>query len=321
MTSADVTGRLVGKRFAVDVFRRLMDEGVPLSSCVLGWDMDQWPGPVQAYTGHHTGWHDVRLVPDLDTLRPAAWLEATAICVADFVEMGRDDLVEVAPRTILRRQVERFSERPGSSPWSRANSSSPSTAAPTTTPGPNGYETLGPDHARARRLHGAGRRPARGRSSREPARGARRLEPGSLDQPGGVGARPVGDQPGVPTGARDGRPPHPVQARDARPRGRERHGRDVHGEAVRRHHRLVMSSAPIPAGCRRSARVRSRSRPGTTLAAAAACGGRRGARSGVRTDALVRAHDQLLPPRPRGRVLRQRAQLGVSTAAWSRAGY
>jgi glutamine synthetase len=77
-----------------------------LSSCVLGWDLDQWPGPSQAYTGHHTGWHDVRLVPDLSTLRPAAWLERTAICVADFAEL-HGDLVEVAPRTILRRQVER----------------------------------------------------------------------------------------------------------------------------------------------------------------------------------------------------------------------
>ncbi|CAN5767945.1 glutamine synthetase family protein [soil metagenome] len=108
VTSADVTGRLVGKRLPVDVFHRQLDEGVPLSSCVLGWDLDQWPGPQQRYTGHHTGWHDVRLVPDLGTLRPAAWLDATAICVADFVEMGRDDLVEIAPRSILRRQVERL---------------------------------------------------------------------------------------------------------------------------------------------------------------------------------------------------------------------
>ena len=93
------------------MFRRLEDEGIALSSCVLGWDVDQWPGPVQEYTGHHTGWHDVRLVPDLSTLRPAAWLERTAIVVADFVELGSDTLVEVAPRTVLRRQVERFAER------------------------------------------------------------------------------------------------------------------------------------------------------------------------------------------------------------------
>ena len=106
VTSADVTGRLVGKRFSPEVFERLLDEGVALSSCVLGWDLDQWPGPQQVYTGHHTGWHDVRLVPDLATLRPAAWLDRTAICVADFVEMEGDEQVAVAPRTILRRQIE-----------------------------------------------------------------------------------------------------------------------------------------------------------------------------------------------------------------------
>ncbi len=107
VTSADVTGRLVGKRFSPEVFRTLVDDGVALSSCVLGWDLDQWPGPTQAYTGHHTGWHDVRLVPDLATLRPAAWLDRTAICMADFVELARDDLVPVAPRTILRREMDR----------------------------------------------------------------------------------------------------------------------------------------------------------------------------------------------------------------------
>lgn len=110
VTSADVTGRLVGKRFAPETFLRLLHEGVPLSSCVLGWDLDQWPGPMQEYTGHHTGWHDVRLVPDLGTLRPAAWLDRTAVCVADFVDLGSEDLVAVAPRTILRRQVERLAE-------------------------------------------------------------------------------------------------------------------------------------------------------------------------------------------------------------------
>ena len=78
------------------MFRRVVNEGIPLSSCVLGWDVDQWPGPVQEYTGHHTGWHDVRLVPDLGTLRPAAWLERTAICLADFVEMRSDELAPVA---------------------------------------------------------------------------------------------------------------------------------------------------------------------------------------------------------------------------------
>ena len=116
VTSADVSGRPVGKRFSTEVFRRLLDEGVALSSCVLGWDVDQWPGPAQEYTGHQTGWHDVRLLPDPATLRPAAWLDRTAICIADFVEMGFDELVAVAPRTILRRQIERLAEGTGLRP-------------------------------------------------------------------------------------------------------------------------------------------------------------------------------------------------------------
>jgi glutamine synthetase len=106
VTSADVSGRPVGKRVPTEVFRRIADHGIALSSCVLGWDVDQWPGPAQEYTGHHTGWHDVRLVPDAATLRPAAWLERTAVCIADFVELGSEALVEVAPRTVLRRQLE-----------------------------------------------------------------------------------------------------------------------------------------------------------------------------------------------------------------------
>lgn len=146
VTSADVTGRLVGKRFSLDVFRRLIHDGVPLSSCVLGWDLDQWPGPTQSYTGYHTGWHDVRLVPDLSTLRPAAWLESTAICIADFVEMGRDDLVDVAPRTILRRQVERL-EAEGYSPRVASELEFSLYRGTYDDARRNGYETLAPTTA------------------------------------------------------------------------------------------------------------------------------------------------------------------------------
>ena len=38
------------------------------------------------FAGAHTGWHDFPLVPDLATLRRAAWLENTAICLADCVD-------------------------------------------------------------------------------------------------------------------------------------------------------------------------------------------------------------------------------------------
>ena len=250
VTSADVTGRLVGKRFGAELFGRLMDEGVPLSSCVLGWDLDQWPGPEQAYTGHHTGWHDVRLVPDLATLRPAAWLEATAICVADFVEMGRDESVEVAPRTILRRQVERFAAA-GFTPQVASELEFSLYRGTDDEARADGYETLRPTTmARADYTVQAGDRYEGFFSQVRDVLARSNLGPWTSQV--GMGVGPVGDQPGISARAGDGRPPHPVQARDARSRGGEPHGGDVHGEAVRRYHRVVVPPAPVLGGrCRR----------------------------------------------------------------------
>src|SRR2546430_16442779 len=66
-------------------------------------------GPVLGYrfASWERGYGDVRCVPDLSTLRRATWLEHTAIVLCDVVEEERDALVAVAPRAILKRQVER----------------------------------------------------------------------------------------------------------------------------------------------------------------------------------------------------------------------
>ena len=94
VTSADVTGRPVGNRVSVGVFRRVVHEGIPLSSCVLGWDVDQWPGPVQEYTGHHTGWHDVRLVPEY---LPTGIEDGRAVAADDGGERGRIPAAQERP--------------------------------------------------------------------------------------------------------------------------------------------------------------------------------------------------------------------------------
>ena len=53
------------------------------------------------------GYGDFHLVPDLGTLRVASWLEKTALVLCD-VEDERDatSYVAVAPRSMLRRQVD-----------------------------------------------------------------------------------------------------------------------------------------------------------------------------------------------------------------------
>ena len=154
------------------------------------------------------------------------------------------------------------SPRPASCRRSPASSSSRSIAARTTRAASNGYETLPPHDARARRLHDPGGRPARGLLRRRP-RVARGLEPRPVDQPGRVGPGPVGDQPRVPARARDGRPAHPVQARDARPGRGGRDGRDVHGQAVRGHDRVLVPPAPVARRRRGRERVPRRGRPRT----------------------------------------------------------
>jgi glutamine synthetase len=79
--------------------------------------MEMDPTPGYRFASWDTGYGDLHLVPDLATLRRAAWLERSAIVLCDAL---RDEKpVAVAPRQILRRQLERakalgFEARTGS---------------------------------------------------------------------------------------------------------------------------------------------------------------------------------------------------------------
>ena len=109
----DVQGRLAGRRLTVDAFRRAADRGVDMCTAAFSWDIAQDPmGMIGRldWAGFHTGWHDIRLEADLSTLRPAAWLDGTAICLADVVVEGDGSPVAVAPRSILRRQVDALAD-------------------------------------------------------------------------------------------------------------------------------------------------------------------------------------------------------------------
>jgi glutamine synthetase len=105
----DMYGRLTGKRLPRRRFKEVQSEGLHVCTCVYAWDFAQELGKLKVdYAGDHTGWHDFRLIPDMATLRRAAWLEGTAIVLADSVDEHSDSLVHVAPRTVLRRTVERL---------------------------------------------------------------------------------------------------------------------------------------------------------------------------------------------------------------------
>jgi glutamine synthetase len=108
----DPYGRLVGKRITGHFFLdEIADGGMHVCDYLLACDMEMDPTPGYAFTSWESGYGDLKAVPDLDTLRVADWLDRTAVVICDARSEDDDALVEVAPRTILRRQVERAAER------------------------------------------------------------------------------------------------------------------------------------------------------------------------------------------------------------------
>ncbi|NNF63351.1 MAG: glutamine synthetase [Acidimicrobiia bacterium] len=111
MAFTDHYGRLVGKRFDGHFF---LDEGVSAGthSCnyLLTVDMEMEPMAGFAYASWEQGYGDFHLVPDLNTLRRAAWLPGTALVLCDLVDVETHAPVSVAPRSILRRQLDRAAD-------------------------------------------------------------------------------------------------------------------------------------------------------------------------------------------------------------------
>lgn len=104
----DHYGRFMGKRFDAEFFLEdAAKYGAHGCNYLLTTDMEMEPVPGYKYANWGLGYGDFHLVPDLATLRLASWLEKTAMVVCDVKEEESDNLVSVAPRTILRRQIEK----------------------------------------------------------------------------------------------------------------------------------------------------------------------------------------------------------------------
>jgi glutamine synthetase len=89
---------------------------------LLACDMEMDPTPGYSFTNWETGYGDLHAVPDLATLRRAAWLEGHAIVLCDAFPSGGAP-VEVSPRRILQRQLERLAERGLVARWAASSSS------------------------------------------------------------------------------------------------------------------------------------------------------------------------------------------------------
>src|SRR6187401_558310 len=78
----DTWGIFVGRRMPTAAFLRSVERGISWPNAPLAWnirgDIDAVP-----YTNADTGFPNMHVVPDLSSLRMAAWADRTAFCMLD----------------------------------------------------------------------------------------------------------------------------------------------------------------------------------------------------------------------------------------------
>jgi glutamine synthetase len=104
----DGYGRLLGKRIVGRHFvDHVLEEGVHACVYLFTVDMEMEPLPGFKLTSWERGYGDMKLVPDLATLRVIPWLPKTALVFCDVYGEEDGEPIEEAPRWVLKRQVER----------------------------------------------------------------------------------------------------------------------------------------------------------------------------------------------------------------------
>ena len=103
----DGYGRLMGKRLTARHFlEHALDDGVHACIYLFTVDMEMEPLPGFTLTSWERGYGDMKMVPDMVTLRLIPWLPKTALVFCDvYTEEGEP--VEEAPRWVLKRQIAR----------------------------------------------------------------------------------------------------------------------------------------------------------------------------------------------------------------------
>jgi glutamine synthetase len=107
----DMQGRLQGKRMVAKYFVDEVAEAIA-EGCnyLLAIDVDMDTVDGYAMSSWERGYGDFVMRPDLGTLRPIPWHEATVMCIADLEWHDGTDVV-ASPRQILKRQLDRLAER------------------------------------------------------------------------------------------------------------------------------------------------------------------------------------------------------------------
>ena len=108
---ADAQGRLVGKRVSARLFQEeVLLHGAEACNYLLSVDVDMNTVDGYAMSSWETGYGDMMLLSDTDTLRRVPWVPGSALVIADLGWENGDPVVQ-SPRAILKRQRERLADR------------------------------------------------------------------------------------------------------------------------------------------------------------------------------------------------------------------
>jgi glutamine synthetase len=105
----DMEGRLVGKRLTGRHFlESTVHHGAESCEYLLATDVDMAPQQGYGLAGWNRGFGDFQLQPDLSTLRLTPWHPNAALVLADANTVDGAP-IQVSPRHVLRRQLDRLS--------------------------------------------------------------------------------------------------------------------------------------------------------------------------------------------------------------------
>ncbi len=107
MAFPDLQGRMTGKRTTGRFFLdHVADDGTENCDYLIACDLDDQPVAGYRFASYAQGYGDMLARADWSTIRVTPWVDRTALVICDLHDVRSGELIEVAPRTMLRRQVE-----------------------------------------------------------------------------------------------------------------------------------------------------------------------------------------------------------------------
>ncbi len=108
---ADMQGRLTGKRVSARLFvEEVAAHGSECCNYLMAVDVEMNTVDGYRMSSWESGYGDMVMRPDPDTLRLLPWLPGTALVMADLEWLNGDPVI-AAPRNILRAQTDRLAQR------------------------------------------------------------------------------------------------------------------------------------------------------------------------------------------------------------------